>query len=65
MQYMYLAFVLTYCIFYYFASELGPCSLQITEDNFEKKLDGCMIFRYIYTNNNFRFRIFKMYNIRI
>jgi hypothetical protein len=65
MQYIYLAFVLTYCIFYYFASGLGSCSFQITEDNFEKKLDGCMIFWYVYTNNNFRLGIFKMYNTRI
>jgi hypothetical protein len=46
--YIYIAFILTYCIFYYFASELGPCSLQITEEHFKKKLDGCMIFRYVY-----------------
>jgi uncharacterized protein YwgA len=65
MQYIYIAFVLTYCIFYYFALELGPCSLEITKDNFEIKLDGCVIFRYIYTNNNFRLGIFKIYNTRI
>jgi hypothetical protein len=65
MQYIFLGFVLTYCIIYYFASELGLCSLQITEDNFKKKLDGCMIFRYEYTNNNFRLGIFEMYNTRI
>jgi hypothetical protein len=62
MQYIYLAFILTYFNFYYFASELGPCSLQITEENFEKKLDGCMIFRYVYTNNNFRLGTFNTYN---
>jgi hypothetical protein len=48
MEYIYLAFILTYFIFYYFASELGPCSLQSTKEHFNPKLDGCMIFRYVY-----------------
>jgi hypothetical protein len=48
MQYIYITFILTYFIFYYFASELGPCSLQSTEEHFNPKLDGCMIFWYVY-----------------
>jgi hypothetical protein len=46
--YIYLAFILTYFIFYYFASELEPCSLQSTKEHFNPKLDVCMIFRYVY-----------------
>jgi hypothetical protein len=46
--YIYLAFILTYFIVYYFASELGPCSLQSTKEHFNPKLDGYMIFRYVY-----------------